>query len=131
MNPMLILLLAEIAPMQLPSVDPARVEVELAADADVLRSLKQNCDEPTVIRPVDIRFVGSTDDIATAEKAIGLMGWRIIQRVPMGAGEEALDVQRDQTTDPEAIRALTETALGLEAKFHVKYDGWGTVATER
>lgn len=128
---MLILLLAEIAAVHLPSIDPARVEAELAADADVLRSLNENGDKPAIIRPVDVRFVGSAANIARLQKAVGLIGWRIIQRAPIDGGEEALDVQRDQTTDLAAIRGMTETALGLEAKFNVRYDGWGTIATQR
>lgn len=128
---MLVVLLAEIATAQLPLIARSRVEVELAADADVLRSLKRNGDKPSIIRPVDVRFVGSAGNIATLQKAIGSMGWRIIQRVPIGAGEEALDVQRGQTSDRDSIRRLTETALGIEAQFGVRYDGWGTVATDQ
>ena len=128
---MLVVLLAEIATAQLPLIARSRVEVELAADADVLRSLKRNGDKPSIIRPVDVRFVGSAGNIATLQKAIGSMGWRIIQRVPIGAVEEALDVQRGQTSDRDSIRRLTETALGIEAQFGVRYDGWGTVATDQ
>ena len=128
---MLVVLLVEIATAQLPLIARSRVEVELAADADVLRSLKRNGDKPSIIRPVDVRFVGSAGNIATLQKAIGSMGWRIIQRVPIGAVEEALDVQRGQTSDRDSIRRLTETALGIEAQFGVRYDGWGTVATDQ
>ncbi|MEZ0133243.1 MULTISPECIES: ribonuclease E inhibitor RraB [Novosphingobium] len=131
MNPMLILLFAETVGAQLPSIDPACVEAELAADGDVLRSLNENGDKPFIIRPVDVRFTGSTQEIKALQKAISSLGWRIVQCVTIDTGEKALDVQRDQTTDRDAIRALTETALRLEAKFNVKYDGWGTVATQR
>ena len=40
-------------------IDPQRLEAELAADADVMRSLNENGDVPTVVRPVDVRFIGS------------------------------------------------------------------------
>lgn len=114
-----------------PTVDPQRVEMELAADADVLRSLRDNGDVPSILRPVDVRFVGRAASVATLEKQIGSMGWRIVQRVPLSDGSEALDVQRDQTTDVAAIRRLTEAALGIEGRYGVRYDGWGTVATNR
>jgi len=114
-----------------PAVDPQRVEKELAADADVLRSLRDNGDVPSIIRPVDVRFVGPAASMAKLEKQIGSMGWRTVQRVPLSDGSEALDVQRDQKTDAAAIRRLTEAALWIEGRYGVRYDGWGTVSTKR
>ena len=114
-----------------PTVDPQRLEAELTADADVLRSLRDNGDVPSILRPVDARFVGRAASVATLETQIGSMGWRIVQRVPLSDGREALDVQRDQTTDAAAIRRLTEAALEIEGRYGVRYDGWGTVATKR
>lgn len=113
------------------SVDPTRLDAEMADDADVMRSLHDNGDVPSIRRPVDVRFVGSRANVANLEREIGPLGWRIIQRVPMDDGDEALDVQREQTTDMPAIRQLTETALQIEVEFGVRYDGWGTVATKR
>jgi regulator of RNase E activity RraB len=113
-----------------PIVDPERVEAELAADADVLRSLAENGNVPTVVRPVDVRFTGSVDAVALLEKQIISRGWRVVQRVGLEDGGQALDVQRDQTTDAQAIRALTEDSLSIEADYGVHYDGWGTVATK-
>ena len=112
-------------------IDAVRIEAEEAADADVLRSLHENGDVPSISRPVDVRFVGGAAEIGRLQNAVGALGWRILQRVPLDDGQEALDVQRDQTTDRAAILTLTKAALSLEAQFAVRYDGWGTVATKR
>jgi regulator of RNase E activity RraB len=127
--PLPFLLWVGVVAMAQAPIDPQRVEAELAADADVLRSLNENGDVPTVVRPVDVRFIGSARTVGALEKQIGTLGWRVVQRVPLDDGTEALDVQRDQTTDHAAIRQLTEAALQIEAQYGVRYDGWGTVAT--
>jgi regulator of RNase E activity RraB len=121
------LLLLETAGM--PPIDPARVDAELAADEEVLQSLRENGDVPNIARHVDVRFVGPLEAVALLEKRIGALGWRVVQRVSLEDGTEALDVQRLQTTDAAAIRELTEAALRIEGEFGVQYDGWGTVAT--
>ncbi|MHC9420150.1 ribonuclease E inhibitor RraB [Sphingomonas citri] len=97
----------------------------------MLRSLRDDGDEPNVPRPVDVRFVGSPACVAKLEEQISSMGWRVVQRVTVDADSKVLDVQRGQTTGPAAIRRLTEAALEIEARFCVRYDGWGTVATKR
>lgn len=45
------------------NVDPERLAVELKADMDVMRSLQENGDIASVVRPVDVRFVGRMSDI--------------------------------------------------------------------
>ena len=55
-------------------------------------------------------------------------GWAAIQMIEMDDGEYALDVQHQQTTEPDALQALTEIALKIETKYAVRYDGWGCVA---
>lgn len=127
----MLLILQQTPAMMSQTPDPQRVEKELAADAEVLRSLHDNGDEPSLSRPVDVRFVGAATSVARLQKQISSLGWRLVQRVPIDADTEALDVQRDQTTDPAAIRLLTEAALEIEGRFGVRYDGWGTVATKR
>ena len=121
-------LLLEIAAMPPLSIDPQRLEAELAADTDVLRSLRENGDVSSIARPIDVRFVGNAESVGSLEQQIGSLGWHVVQRVPLNDGSEALDVRRTQTTDLAAIRALTETALQIEARYGVHYDGWGTVA---
>ena len=113
------------------SIDRQRLEAEFAADADVIRSLTENGDNPRISRPIDILFVGSPDRIERLEKQIATLGWRHVQLYASDDGNEALEVQSDQTTTPTAIRQLTETALEIAARFGVEYDGWGTVATKR
>lgn len=125
-----LLLLAQAAAVSPNTVDLQRLNAELAADADVLRSLRSNGDVPSMIRPIDVRFVGPTDNVRLLEQKNGSLGWRVVQRVPLDDGSEALDVQRDQATDTIAIRRLTEAALQIEAQFSVHYDGWGTVSTK-
>ena len=115
--------------MTFAKLDQDRIEAELAADADVLRSLQQNGDVATVSRPIDVRFVGDAERIIGLEAQIELQGWRVIQRVTLDDDVHALDVQRDQPTEFAAIRRLTEDALHIEAQYGVRYDGWGTVAT--
>lgn len=102
----------------------------MAADEDVLKSLERNGDVPTIKRPVDVRFIGQAGNIAKLQNDVATLGWRVVQRVPVDGGEMALDVQTDQTTDRVAIRNLTEAALRVEARYGVRYDGWGTVATK-
>lgn len=101
------------------------METEFAGDADVLRSLRENGDVPSILRPVDVRFVGRAASVPTLETNIDSMGWRIVQRVPLADGSEPLDVQRDQKIDEEAIRRLIEAALEIEGRYGVRYDGWG------
>src|ERR1700683_1501732 len=108
------------------AIDAARLASELAADADVIRSLRENGDIQSVVRPVDVRFVGDETKISNLRQKIEMAGWRIIQVVHLEDGEAALDVRRDQTTDAVALRELTETALQIEAISSVHYDGWGT-----
>ncbi|USI72937.1 hypothetical protein [Sphingomonas morindae] len=44
-------------------IDPNRLAAELAADADVVRSLRDNGDVSSVIRPVDVRLTGSRENV--------------------------------------------------------------------
>jgi hypothetical protein len=111
-------------------IDPRRLEAELAADVDVLRSLNENGDVSSIARAVGVRLVGSSESIGTLERHITPLGWTVVQRVNLDDGSEALDVERHQTTDPTAIQRLTEAALQIEYQYGVTYDGWGTVATK-
>ena len=113
------------------TVDPERFARHIASDADVLRSLADNGDDPSVERLVDVRFVGPRRAISALETKIDDFGWAVVERVQYDDGTDALDVQRKQKTDPHTIRKMTEQALQIEAQFAVIYDGWGTVATAR
>jgi hypothetical protein len=110
------------------TIDSARIEAELKADADVLRVLGENGDVPSIVRPVTVLFVGDETKIANLSRKIEASGWRILQLFQREAGIAGLEIERDQTTDSAAIRELTETALRIEVDAGVDYDGWGTVA---
>ena len=108
--------------------DADRLAEELAADAEVVRALRDNGDVAEIIRPVDVHFVGEAEAIERLEEAAEALGWTIIDLVPEDDGYATLSVQRQQTTTDEALRALTEDALRIEAAYAVSYDGWGTAA---
>ena len=108
--------------------DADRLAEELAADAEVVRALRDNGDVAEIIRPVDVHFVGEAEAIERLEEAAEALGWTIIDLIPEDGGFATLSVQRRQTTTDEALRALTEDALRIEAAYAVSYDGWGTAA---
>jgi regulator of RNase E activity RraB len=110
------------------NINPERLAAELLADADVIRSLRESGDVSSIVRPVDVRFVGDQEQIGALRVKIGNLGWKFIQTVALGDGSLALDAQREQTTDAAAIRVLTEEALRIETENNIHYDGWGTVA---
>lgn len=109
-------------------IDPARVEAELAADADVIRSLRENGDDPRVVRPVDVHFLGGREPILRLADAAESLGWSVAQVMDCDDGGLAIDLCRDQTTDEAAVRQLTFDALVIEQTYGLSYDGWGTMA---
>jgi hypothetical protein len=113
------------------NIDPEKLAAELKADMDVMRSLRKHGDIASVIRPVDVRFVGQASDIDRLAKAASTIGWEVIQVVALNEGRAALDVQRRQSTEPSALRALTIEALNIEQAYDVGYDGWGAVAVTK
>jgi regulator of RNase E activity RraB len=126
-----ILLLSGISSVAEQKIDPDRLASELAADADVIASLRRNGDEPTIVRAVDVRFVGTESNVKKLLAAAPDMGWRFIQTVGQEDGTVAIDLQRNQSTETSALTALTKDALQIEAAFEVRYDGWGTLATSK
>ncbi|KRB79472.1 hypothetical protein ASE00_20435 [Sphingomonas sp. Root710] len=108
--------------------DPDRLAEELAADADVVRDLRDSGDAPDIVRPVDVHFVGEAATIARLEGEIEALGWTVVEVELDDDGYVTLSVQREQTTTDAALRTLTEDALRVEAAYGVSYDGWGTVA---
>lgn len=113
------------------TITPQRLEAEFAADADVRRSLAENGDVPSNVRPVDAFFYGSADATDRLEKQVVSLGWRVVSRSSEDDGTQSLHLQRDQTTDADAIKKMTEACLSIEAEYGVEYDGWGTVATDQ
>jgi regulator of RNase E activity RraB len=110
--------------------DPDRLAEEIEADAEVVRALRDNGDVAEIVRPVDAHFVGEGEAIERLEEEIEDLGWTIVEVTPEDDGYVTLWVQRAQTTTDEALRALTEDALRIEAAYQVSYDGWGTVAEQ-
>lgn len=116
------------SPLSAMPFDPDRLAEELAADADVVRALRDNGDVAEIIRPVDAHFVGETGAIGRLEDEIESLGWTIVEVSPEEDGFVTLSVQRRQPATDDALRSLTEDALRIEAAYAVSYDGWGTVA---
>jgi Regulator of ribonuclease activity B len=108
-----------------------RLEEELRADANVIRALRERGDIETIVRPVDVHFVGKTGKVAALCETVKQLGWRIFQPVQSDCEKVAIDIQRDQTTDVAALRQLTETALKIASDAGVEYDGWRTSVRRR
>uniref|UniRef100_UPI0035CB854F ribonuclease E inhibitor RraB n=1 Tax=uncultured Sphingomonas sp. TaxID=158754 RepID=UPI0035CB854F len=114
--------------MTLPDVDPARLEEETAADAEVLASLRENGDRPDIVRPVDVSFRGTEPALDRLEEDAAELGFEILDREEDEEGEISLFLGCEQTSDDAAIRALTLKCLQIELIYDVEYDGWGCTA---
>lgn len=112
------------------SVDQARLQAERAADADVLSSLRKNGDCASAVRSVDLRFVGSKSGISELSAMSADLGFTVIQSVQTPDGETAIDLSVQSDALPSSIDRLTVTALKIETRFNLQYNGWGTVATK-
>ena len=113
-----------------PIIDEDRLQAEWDADADGLRSLRENGDVPTLVRQVDVHFIGSAEDIVRMSEQLDPDIWKEIQVSELEGGPFALDAKREQTTEESAIRTLTVAVLELEILFNVSFDGWGCLATK-
>jgi regulator of RNase E activity RraB len=131
LEPVHILFAGEIMANSSEEIDHRRLEAERKADEDVVRTLRANGDNPSVIRPVDARFIGDEDSIHALQTEAARLGWDVIQALELESGELALDVRRNQSTDDAALLTLLNDALLVEIMFSVHYDGWGTVAMTR
>lgn len=111
-------------------VDEVRLRAERAADADVLSSLQRNGDCSSVVRSIDLRFVGSKSAISELSEAAAELGLTVIQSVRTSDGKVAIDLSLQSDARSSSIDSLTLTALKIEKRFNLRYDGWGTVATK-
>ena len=109
-------------------VDEVRLRSERAADADVLSSLQRNGDCSSVVRSIDLRFVGSKSRVSEFSEAAVEFGFIVIQSARMPSDEVAIDLSLQSDTRSSSIDSLTLTALKIEKRFNLRYDGWGTVA---
>ncbi len=126
----LIALALMLAPADIAAValDPDVLAETLALDAEVASSLRDSGDDPAAIRPVDLRFTGKAEAIALLEQDAAELGWVAVQAETLEDGSLALDLQREQAADDEALRDLSETALRIEAAYGVLYEGWSAPA---
>ncbi|ATE65305.1 ribonuclease E inhibitor RraB [Rhizorhabdus dicambivorans] len=111
--------------MTLPAIDPARLEEECLADAEVLANLKENGDRPELVRPVDVSFRGTTEALVQLTDRAEEFGFEFIEIEEDEEGEPCLFLTRDQAADAASIKELTTTCLRIEQIFGVEYDGWG------
>jgi regulator of RNase E activity RraB len=114
--------------MILPPADPVRLRQESEADEDVLRSLSENGDQADLSRLIDVSFRGAEEALNDLEEAAEELGFVVIEREASEDGDLFLFLGREQPADPDSIKALTATCLGIETAFGVEYDGWGCVA---
>jgi regulator of RNase E activity RraB len=110
-------------------VSPDRWDSVWAVDLDVLRNLRENGDDPSVPREIDVSFRGAVDSLKRLQAACLNFGFMVLEfREADDEGEPWLFLVRTQTADEEAIRDLTMTYLQIEDSFGVECDGWGCVA---
>ncbi len=116
------------------SIDEARFEQEWEQDRELLAQLAANGDVALVERTVDVSFIGTEQALELLADAAEDFGFEFAQLAPdEDADEEGqwrLDLDVEQTIEPDAIRALTRKCLEIEATYPgVEYDGWGCMAT--
>lgn len=114
-------------------IDPKRLASEEALDASVARHLVEAGDLADVVRPINAYFSGTSPEIDRLNADAATMGWRTV-RVgdPDEHGILLLWLERPQAVTPDALAALRNDALKIEAFYEVEYDAWDTpVETKR
>lgn len=114
--------------LNLPPVDPARLEAEWEADKAVLANLAENGDKPRIPRPVDVSFRGSEKDFERVLTIASQFGFVELDREEDEEGDLYLFLETEQAVDEASIRALTKKCLQIEILCGVEYDGWGCEA---
>ena len=114
--------------LNLPPVDPARLEAEWEADKAVLANLAENGDKPRIPRPVDVSFKGSEQDFERVLTIASQFGFVELDREEDEDGDLYLFLETEQAVDEASIRALTKKCLQIEILCGVEYDGWGCEA---
>jgi regulator of ribonuclease activity B len=112
-------------------IDPQHLADTVASDEAVIRQLRAHGDVAHIVRPIELYFYGPPVAIARLEGDLPDIGWKFVSRIPPEDGESGLVVSREQTTDEEAIRHLSEAALRVELDYGVKYDGWESIVENR
>lgn len=111
-------------------LDEDYISEHRAADADVLASLHRNGNCPSVVRTIDLRFVGVEPGVNALTSHASDFGFVFMQTVDMQDGEIAADFTIEADTSPTTIDNLTIKALKIERYYTLRYDGWGTIATK-
>ncbi|MBA8882033.1 ribonuclease E inhibitor RraB [Phyllobacterium myrsinacearum] len=106
-------------------IDPNRLQYETSVDADVIARLHKDGDVSTVIRPVDVDFVGTEDNLLRLARDLRSGEWTVVGIEPY-QDSFSLHVRVNMNTEPASVRQLTETALRIEVAYNVRSDGWGT-----
>src|SRR3954451_25392120 len=112
-------------------IDSQRLADTVASDEKVINELRAHGDIAHVVRPIEVYFFGPPDAIARLKADLPTLGWQFISLMPPEDGESGLVVAREQTTDDEAIRHLSEAALRIEIDYGVQYDGWESIVENR
>ena len=112
-------------------INPDRLRAQFDADSEVIRVLRESGDVPLIVRPVDVLFLGDVLAIAKVKAAVKNAEWRVVREFVSPNGQHGLEIQREQTTEPDEIQKLTEQALKIELATGAQYDGWGTVPQQR
>lgn len=111
-------------------VDEVLLSEQRMADADVLASLQRNANCSSVVRTIDLRFVGVEPRVTALTSNAQDLGFKFMQTVDMKEGRVAVDFTIEADTIPTTIDNITIKALKIEQYYSVRYDGWGTVATK-
>ena len=111
--------------MNLPQIDPARLQEELEADQEVLANLRGDGDRPEIIRPLDVSFRGTTEALVRLTDRAEEFGFEFIEIEEDENGEPCLYLMKEQAADDASIKELTTICLQIEQMFGVEYDGWG------
>jgi hypothetical protein len=114
--------------VNLPKVDPARLEQEWEADKAVLASLAENGDRASVPRLVDVSFRGTDEQFDRVLDVAIMFGFVELDREVGDDGELYLFLECEQAVDEESIRSLARKCIQIEMMCGVEYDGWGCEA---
>ena len=102
------------------ALHPTPLEAHLARDNDVVHSLAQNGDDPSIPRKID-HFIYDSDNHGAIEARLRKLGFQIeTDRRP-----DALLFFRVAPIDIDAIQSDTRLLLDLCAELGCTYDGWG------
>ena len=116
--------------LDLIDVDEALLQASRAADADVLSCLHKHGDCASVVRSIDLHFVGSKSGILELSAMSADLGFTVTKSEQLSDDEATIDLSVQSDALPASIDRLTVIALKIETHFNLRYDGWGTLTTK-